>query len=97
MTESQNEGPLLYTLRQLHDDTAAVMEAVNTQKRPAVITQRGRFIALVQPLACIENLEGILIGKAIEAGDIKLEPGDRVYTSEEMAKALFGDADDSTA
>jgi hypothetical protein len=93
MTESHGESPLHYTLHDLHNDTAAIMEAVNTQNRPAVITRMGRFITLIQPLANIENLEGKLIGAAIKAGDInlELEPGDRVYTTEEMFDALFGD------
>lgn len=86
MSESQNEGPLLYTLRQLHDNTAAIMEAVNTQNRPAVITRMGRFIALVQPLANIENLEGKLIGRAIECGDIKLESPDESSVSNESVE-----------
>ena len=97
MSESQGEGPLLYTLRDLHENTAAVMETVNTQNRQAVITRHGRFIALIQPLTNIENLDGKLIGAAVASGAINLDvTGDKVYTSEEMRKELGLDDDPAT-
>lgn len=89
MTASQSEGPLMYTLRELRDNTAGVMKAINSQNRPAFITHHGRPINVIQPLANIENLEGTLIEKAIEAGMIDLDtPGDRVYSSQEMADMI---------
>lgn len=92
MSESQNEDPLHYTLRQLHDDTAGVIESINRQERPAVITRMGRFIAYIQPLACVENLEGQAIQAAIESGRLDLNPtSDKSYTSEEMLEALLRD------
>jgi hypothetical protein len=68
-------------MHDLHNNTAAIMEAVNTQNRPAVITRMGRFIALIQPLTNIENLEGKLIARAIESGDIKLVPANEPSAS----------------
>ena len=49
------------------------------------------------PLACIDNLEGKVIDTAIANGDFKLEPGGQIYTSEEMAEVLSGDAADDPA
>ncbi len=72
MGEPHSSSPLLYTMRELQDDTVALMEAINSQNKPAIITRMGRLIALIQPLGNVENLEGKLIAEAIASGEIKL-------------------------
>jgi antitoxin (DNA-binding transcriptional repressor) of toxin-antitoxin stability system len=67
------------------------MEALNTQNRSAVITRRGRPVALVQPLANVENLEGKAIRAAVEAGDIDLDGGDKSSTLKELREASLDD------
>ena len=47
-----------YTMRELNQRTARVLEEINDSGSPAVITRHGRFIALVTPLrgAAIEAM-----------------------------------------
>ena len=97
MEKSHDGSSFLCTLRELHDDTAAVMEASNTENIPVVVTRMGQWIALIQPLANIENLEGKAISAAVEAGLIDLDSKiDKIYTSDEIREALALN-DDSTA
>ena len=45
------EAPRVYTMTELNQQTARVLEAVNESGRPAVITRHGRFLAMLTPLA----------------------------------------------
>lgn len=48
----------LYTMRELNQNTARVMDEINRSGRPAAITKHGRFVALITPLgdAAIESV-----------------------------------------
>ncbi len=56
--ELPNDGDQvhLYTMRDLAQQTAALVESINQSGMPAVITQHGRFVAIVYPLA-FRNVE----------------------------------------
>jgi prevent-host-death family protein len=45
------EAPRVYTMTELNQQTARVLEEVNEAGRPAVITRHGRFVAMLSPLA----------------------------------------------
>ena len=48
----------IYTMRELNQNTAQVIEEINYSGKPAAVTKHGRFIALITPLlgAQIESL-----------------------------------------
>ena len=45
------DAPRVYTMTELNQQTARVLEEVNASGRPAVVTRHGRFVALLSPLA----------------------------------------------
>jgi prevent-host-death family protein len=45
------DAPRVYTMTELNQQTARVLEEVNESGRPAVITRHGRFLAMLTPLA----------------------------------------------
>lgn len=48
------EAPRVYTMTELNQQTARVLEEVNASGRPAVVTRHGRFLVLLTPLAAGE-------------------------------------------
>ncbi|MGV9865688.1 hypothetical protein [Rhodococcus koreensis] len=54
----------IFTMRELNQDTAEVMRKINKSGRPAAITRRGRFIALITPLANA-RVESAVLGAVI--------------------------------
>jgi prevent-host-death family protein len=40
----------IYTMRELNQNTAQVIEEVNCSGKPAAVTKHGRFVALITPL-----------------------------------------------
>jgi antitoxin (DNA-binding transcriptional repressor) of toxin-antitoxin stability system len=42
--------PLVFTMRELNQDTSRVMGAIRNSGRPAYITLRGQYVAVVVPL-----------------------------------------------
>lgn len=49
--DNQADGSHIYTMRELNHETPRVIREINENGRPAVITRRGRFVALISPLA----------------------------------------------
>ena len=45
-----DSAPLLYTMRDLNQRTAAIIAEIEATGRPAFITRHGRFIAQITPL-----------------------------------------------
>ena len=43
--------PLIYTMRDLNQQTARIMAEIEKSGRPAFITRHGRFVAIITPLA----------------------------------------------
>jgi prevent-host-death family protein len=48
----------IYTMRELNQNTAQVIEEINRTGQPAAVTKHGRFVALITPLlgAQVESL-----------------------------------------
>ncbi|KNX36982.1 type II toxin-antitoxin system Phd/YefM family antitoxin [Luteipulveratus halotolerans] len=61
-----SETTQIYTMRELSMDTPRVMREINERGRPAVITRRGRFVALITPLADAE-VESVALSAAVAA------------------------------
>jgi len=70
-----------YTMRELNQSTAQVLEEINDSHQPAVITKHGRFIALITPLRDVE-IEGLVLSHG-EIGEVLDE-----RAAEENAKVL---------
>ena len=49
--DSRLDNEQSYTMRELNQDTAKVLQKINESGKPAVITRYGRFVALITPLA----------------------------------------------
>lgn len=82
----------IYTMRELNHETPRVIREINESGKPAVISRRGRFVALITPLAD-SGVEAAALSAAVEAapdraqllGDENVEA---VYTAEEAAADL---------
>jgi prevent-host-death family protein len=72
----------IYTMKQFSRRTAGILKEVNDDGRPALITRRGRFIAMVTPITG-ENAESTAIGAIVDETD---RP-DPVVLAQEAAEA----------
>jgi antitoxin (DNA-binding transcriptional repressor) of toxin-antitoxin stability system len=45
------DDPLVYTMRDLNQQTARIMSEIEMTGKPAFITRHGRFVAMITPLA----------------------------------------------
>lgn len=63
------EAPRIYTMTELNQQTARVLEEVNESGRPAVITRHGRFLALLSPLAA-GQVESAALSRGPLAADL---------------------------
>jgi antitoxin (DNA-binding transcriptional repressor) of toxin-antitoxin stability system len=59
---------LVYTMRELNQQTARIMGQIEKTGKPAFITRHGRFIALIQPLAPGQVESRVLTAMAREIG-----------------------------
>jgi len=46
----EGDRPLVYTMRQLNQQTAQIMNEIEKHARPGFITRHGRFVAMIVPL-----------------------------------------------
>jgi len=81
-----------YTMRELNQHTAQVLSEINENGLPAVITRRGRVIAVITPVAD-EAVESAMIRAALESAETSaqlrgLRTGARALTPEEAAEEL---------
>jgi antitoxin (DNA-binding transcriptional repressor) of toxin-antitoxin stability system len=44
------DKPLVYTMRELNQQTARIMNEIEKHARPGFITRHGRFVAMIVPL-----------------------------------------------
>jgi antitoxin (DNA-binding transcriptional repressor) of toxin-antitoxin stability system len=51
--------PLIFTLKQLHEDTAGVIQAIHETGQSAVITRMGRFLAVIRPITAEDEAKAI--------------------------------------
>ena len=64
-TRSEISRDRIYTMRQLNQQTAEVLKEINDDGRPAMITKRGRFIAMIVPLVGAD-IESTVVGAIID-------------------------------
>lgn len=81
----------VYTMRELNHETAKVIEEINESGLPAVVTRRGRPVALIRPLAN-ERVEAAVLDAVIESVETKSQlvgnhTLSRVMDSDEVAEA----------
>ena len=82
----------IYTMRQLNQQTAEVLQEINDDGRPAMITKRGRFIAMIVPLGG-SDIESAVVAAIVDevehsrqlTGEHTLE---RLKTTAELADEL---------
>lgn len=84
----------VYTMRELNQRTADVIREINESGEPAAITRRGRFVALVTPLAD-QAVEATAVAAALQstprtslAADGDSHQLETLYTVDEAADAL---------
>ena len=51
VVQDSDDGPLVYTMRDLNQQTARIMAEIEKTGKPAVVTMRGRSVAIITPLA----------------------------------------------
>ncbi len=66
----------LYTMRELNQHTADVIREINESGKPALITRRGRFVAVISP---------------VSSGQIEAEMAAKVLMSAEHRGQLLGE------
>ena len=63
-----DDEPLIYTVSDLNQQTARIMAAIEQSRKPAFITRRGHYIAVISPLAPGEVESRVLTEMARELG-----------------------------
>ena len=51
MVQDSDDGALVYTMRDLNQQTARIMAEIEKTGMPAFITKHGRFVAIIRSLA----------------------------------------------
>jgi antitoxin (DNA-binding transcriptional repressor) of toxin-antitoxin stability system len=46
-----DDDALVFAMRELNQQTARIMNQIEKTRQPAIITKRGRFVAIIRPLA----------------------------------------------
>ncbi len=68
MVRASSRDALVYTMRELNQQTARIMGQIEKTGKPAFITRHGRLIALIQPLAPGQVESRVLAAMAREIG-----------------------------
>jgi prevent-host-death family protein len=69
LPSADDAGALVYTMRDLNQQTGQVVEEIGKHQRPAYITKHGRFIAKIVPLKPGEVESAVLTAIAHELGE----------------------------
>jgi hypothetical protein len=90
--DTQPAAQQVFSMRELSLHTAQVMKKLSDSGKPALITLRGRFVAVITPLTA-GDLESKLISAALAesaavAGTNLMEPEGSPRSTEEVAKEL---------
>lgn len=56
------EAAQVYSVTQLNQHTAQVLEEINKSGRAAVVTRHGKFVALIKPLASLD-IESVVLSE----------------------------------
>jgi antitoxin (DNA-binding transcriptional repressor) of toxin-antitoxin stability system len=63
------DDALVYTMRELNQQTARIMAEIEKSGKPAFITRHGRFVAFITPLAAGQVESRVLSEMAREIAD----------------------------
>ena len=77
----------VYTMRQLNQQAAAVLDEINRSGQPAVITRHGRFVAMITPLAGMK-VESLVLSRESAFVDSLTAEEVRTTSTEEAAADL---------
>lgn len=80
----------VYSMRELNQHTARVLEEINTSGEPAAITKHGRFVALITPLADAQ-VESIVLREGAIADELHERASDSQpehISSEQLLKDI---------
>lgn len=71
-----DDSALVYTMRDLNQQTARIMDEIEKSGLPAVITRHGRFVAIISPLARGQVEARVLaeMPRETKTGSVKKKP-----------------------
>ncbi len=70
-SDAEDDEALVYTMRDLNQQTARIMGEVEKTGKPAFITRHGRFVAIITPVAPGQVESRVLAEMAREIGKRK--------------------------
>jgi antitoxin (DNA-binding transcriptional repressor) of toxin-antitoxin stability system len=92
MTTVDVRSRRIYTIRELTHHTARVIQEISETGQSAVVTKRGRFLALIVPLVDAHVEQITVSGPLAEELSVRSaearEPDARTYSSDEVAEML---------
>lgn len=80
----------IYTMRELNQNTAQVIDEINASGRPAAVTKHGRFVALITPLLGTQ-IESLVLSRGGLADELHQRASDSeqaTYTAQETTQRL---------
>lgn len=64
--QDSDDDALVYSMRQLNQQTAQIMSEVEKTRKPAFITKHGQFVAVIRPLSAKQVQSRVLAEMARE-------------------------------
>jgi antitoxin (DNA-binding transcriptional repressor) of toxin-antitoxin stability system len=80
----------IYTMRELNQNTAQVIDEINRSGQPAAVTKHGRFVALIHPLLDTQ-IESLVLSRGRLADELhrRASDTDQVrYSAQGMAERV---------
>lgn len=92
------EAVAVYTVSQLSQQCAQVLEQINASGRPAAVTRHGKFVAMITPLAGsqVESVvlsEGPLAAEYTTIAKEALADESTLWSSDDVARLLGAEGD----
>lgn len=80
----------IYTMRELNQNTAQVIDEINRSGQPAAVTKHGRFVALITPLLGTQ-IESLVLSPGRFATELQRrasDPAQVAYSAQETAQRV---------
>jgi antitoxin (DNA-binding transcriptional repressor) of toxin-antitoxin stability system len=80
----------IYTMRELNQNTARVIDEINCSGQPAAVTKHGRFVALITPLLGTQ-IESLVLSPGRFATELQqraADPDQITYSAQETAERV---------
>ncbi len=87
-TGSESPQPILVTARELNQDTSGVLRRLMESGDPALVTLRGRFVAVITPIEP-GTVEQAALQAAIRSRRAEKGPGE--FSEDHVLESFFGD------